>query len=82
MRWGTGNIVFVRPLAWLVALLDDQVLEVRLGDMQASNVTYGHRFLAPQAISLAHADDYLQALEMLMSSRHWQLAAPKPGKSP
>jgi glycyl-tRNA synthetase beta chain len=63
MRWGTGDIMFVRPLAWLVALLDDQVLEVTLGDLHASNVTYGHRFLAPQAITLAQADDYPRALE-------------------
>lgn len=63
MRWGTGNITFVRPLAWLVALLDDRVLELRIGDVQASNLSYGHRFLAPQAIALAHAEDYPHALE-------------------
>jgi len=82
MRWGTGNIVFVRPLAWLVALLDEQVLDVHLGDVQASNVTYGHRFLAPQAISLTHADDYLPTLEdayvipslATRRAKTWQLA--------
>lgn len=63
MRWGTGQTMFVRPLAWLVALLDEQVLELHIGELSASNVTYGHRFLAPQAIPLAHANAYVQALE-------------------
>ena len=46
-RWGTNRETFSRPVRWLVALLDDEVLPVRFADLTAGNVTRGHRVLAP-----------------------------------
>jgi glycyl-tRNA synthetase beta chain len=66
MRWGDGDIRFVRPIRWLVALLDDAVLPLQIGDVVAGRTTYGHRFLGGQkAIELAtaDADAYTAALE-------------------
>jgi glycyl-tRNA synthetase beta chain len=39
------------------------VVEATIQDHKAGNVTYGHRFHAPEAVTLAHANDYLAALE-------------------
>ncbi|MBU2551847.1 MAG: glycine--tRNA ligase subunit beta [Proteobacteria bacterium] len=58
MRWGRGEIVFVRPIHWLVALLGGRVLPMSLGDVQASDLTRGHRFMHPEAIRLGSADEY------------------------
>ncbi|MBD3897052.1 glycine--tRNA ligase subunit beta [Halomonas sp. ML-15] len=63
MRWGASRIEFSRPVHWLVMLYGDRVIEAETLGLKADRLTYGHRFHAPGAISLAHADDYLGALE-------------------
>ena len=63
MRSATSRTEFVRPVKWVVLLKDDQIIDATIQDHQTGNVTYGHRFHAPQAITLKHANDYLTALE-------------------
>jgi len=63
MRSAASRTEFVRPVKWVVLLKDDQVISATIQDHSASNVTYGHRFHAPEAITLVHANDYLTALE-------------------
>jgi glycyl-tRNA synthetase beta chain len=63
MRWGQGDVRFSRPVRWLVALLDGEVLPVAFAGVAAGRVTYGHRFLAPAAIALADAREYVARLE-------------------
>ncbi|EET82383.1 glycine--tRNA ligase subunit beta [Acinetobacter radioresistens] len=62
MRSAASRTEFVRPVKWVVLLKDDQVIEATIQDHTAANVTYGHRFHAPDAITLANADAYLDAL--------------------
>ncbi|WP_447554795.1 glycine--tRNA ligase subunit beta [Vreelandella sp. EE22] len=63
MRWGSSRIEFSRPVHWLVALYGRDVIAAQALGLEASRTTYGHRFHAPDAIQLEHADDYLEALE-------------------
>ncbi|MFC3283862.1 glycine--tRNA ligase subunit beta [Litchfieldella rifensis] len=63
MRWGASRTEFSRPVHWLVMLYGDKVVEAEALGLTASRITYGHRFHAPAAIELRHADDYLAALE-------------------
>ncbi|SDN95250.1 glycyl-tRNA synthetase beta chain [Halomonas shengliensis] len=63
MRWGASRVEFSRPAHWLVVLHGDQVIEAEALGLTSGRTTYGHRFHAPAAIELAHADDYLDALE-------------------
>lgn len=63
MRWGTTEERFVRPIRWLLALLDTGVVPVRLGDVVADRTTYGHRFLRPGPIAVASAAEYPAACE-------------------
>ena len=62
MRWGDSNAQFTRPVHWVLAILGEQVLPVRLFEQQASNQTYGHRFHAPNAMTINCANDYDAAL--------------------
>lgn len=62
MRSAASRTEFVRPVKWVVLLKDDQVIAASIQDHIAGNVTYGHRFHAPDAITLANADAYLDAL--------------------
>jgi glycyl-tRNA synthetase beta chain len=63
MRWGANEIRWVRPLQSILCLLGDDVLPVRFGHTEAGKVTYGHRFMAPDAIVINHADEYEGKLE-------------------
>lgn len=62
MRSAASRTEFVRPVQWVVLLKDDQIIDATLQDFKAGNQTFGHRFHAPQAITLKHANDYLECL--------------------
>ena len=66
MRWGDGELRFSRPVRWLVALMDDQVLPVVLvngsGRVESDRVSSGHRVLHPQPVVITHAEDYVENL--------------------
>lgn len=62
MRWGSFANEFVRPVHWAVLLFGDKVIETEILGLTTGNSTLGHRFHAPQAISLGKPDDYQAAL--------------------
>lgn len=62
MRWGASDAQFLRPVRWAVALLGSDTLAFDVYGQTTGNTTYGHRFHAPQAITLTEPADYLTAL--------------------
>lgn len=62
MRWLDDDTRFARPVRWMVALLDADVVPVQAFGLTAGRSTFGHRFLAPAAFDLAKAADYAGAL--------------------
>jgi len=48
MKWGTGTMRFARPIRWLVALYDKEVIPFEVANVTTQNITYGHRFLGQQ----------------------------------
>ena len=62
MRWGEGSDEFVRPVKWLVLMVDDAVVDAEVFGLRAGNCSYGHRFHAPGKLPLDHAGDYEQVL--------------------
>lgn len=58
MRWGLGDVGFVRPVHWVVALMGEAVVPMTLFGVQAGRDTRGHRFHHPGTLSLDHARDY------------------------
>jgi len=62
MRWGDSDIQFIRPVHWVVLLFDNSIVECEILGCQASNITYGHRFHAPEAIALPCPDNYFDIL--------------------
>jgi glycyl-tRNA synthetase beta chain len=63
MRWGDVELAFARPVHWIVALHGEAIVPVVLGDVASGRTTRGHRFLAPQPITLATAGEYEAALQ-------------------
>ncbi len=62
MRTATSRTEFVRPVQWVLLMKDSDVIDATILDFKSGNQTYGHRFHAPQAITLQHASDYLSSL--------------------
>ena len=73
MRWGKassqpGSLRWVRPLQSIVCLFgteheETSVIPFEISGIVASNITYGHRFHAPEAITVKRFDDYVASLE-------------------
>lgn len=68
MQWGNGGLTWVRPLRAITATFgaeneEPEVISFKSNTVTSGQITYGHRFLAPQAIRVRRFDDYVQALE-------------------
>ncbi|MEO6299470.1 MAG: glycine--tRNA ligase subunit beta, partial [Paracoccaceae bacterium] len=67
MRWGDGNLRWVRPLQSILCILVDeagaQVVPLSVDGIVAGNVTRGHRFLSQGAFAVSSFDDYAVKLK-------------------
>lgn len=61
-RWAAYSEYFVRPVRWIVAMLDDIVLPVSFAGATSGNVTFGHRVLAPGAHTVDTAANLLDVV--------------------
>ncbi|MEW5933961.1 MAG: glycine--tRNA ligase subunit beta, partial [Bacillota bacterium] len=62
MRWGWGEFRFVRPVRWILALLEDRVVPFSFAGAHSGRTTRGHRSLHPGPLDVGHARDYLRAV--------------------
>ncbi|MHC1480741.1 glycine--tRNA ligase subunit beta [Frateuria aurantia] len=62
MRWADHDYSFVRPAHWLVLLHGDTVLPASLLGLESGRLSRGHRFMHPEAVSIASADSWLEQL--------------------
>ena len=73
MRWGEASarpeaLRWIRPLHSIVCTFgpeteEPEIVTFDLGGIVSGQTTYGHRFMAPQAIQVRRFDDYVRALE-------------------
>ncbi len=63
MRWNAGDDRFIRPVRWLLMLLDDEVLPGSALGVTASAITYGNRTDHPEALSVSRAAAYWSVLQ-------------------
>jgi glycyl-tRNA synthetase beta chain len=62
MRWGAGDLRWVRPLHGIVAMLGDAIVPVELDGNASGATTVGHRFHHPGPITVGGAADYVEKL--------------------
>ncbi|MCR9086140.1 MAG: glycine--tRNA ligase subunit beta [Rhodobacteraceae bacterium] len=66
MRWGAGDLRWVRPLHSILCLLTDEagarVVPLDIGGIAAGDTTAGHRFMSPVRFTVTGFDDYAAAL--------------------
>ncbi len=75
MRWGTGNLRWVRPLHSILCILSDEggaeVVDLDVDGITSGNTTHGHRFMAPAEFSVTSFEDYtikLKAAKVVLDS--------------
>jgi glycyl-tRNA synthetase beta chain len=62
MRWSDGDTAFGRPVRWIVALYGKTPLDFTFAAVRTGSVSYGHRFLSAEPITLSRPVDYVDAL--------------------
>jgi glycyl-tRNA synthetase beta chain len=62
MRWGAVGFPFVRPIHWVLCLLDGQVISFDVAGVTSGDTTWGHRFMAPQPMRVSGVEDYLDKM--------------------
>lgn len=61
MKWGEDTLQFVRPIKWMVAMLDNQVIPFSILDVTTGKLSRGHRFLG-KGVEFNDAIEYEEKL--------------------
>jgi glycyl-tRNA synthetase beta chain len=62
MRWGNFNTEFVRPVHWAVLLFGHEVIDTEILGLKTGSATQGHRFHAPQKLTIGSPESYEKIL--------------------
>ena len=62
MRWGAGDVAFVRPVHWAVLLHGEDIVHGQVLGVPTGRQTRGHRFMAPDEIEIRSAEEYATRL--------------------
>jgi glycyl-tRNA synthetase beta chain len=62
MHWGAGQLRWVRPLKSILCCFDGEPVSFDVDGISSGNTTRGHRFLAPEEITVRRFEDYAQKL--------------------
>jgi glycyl-tRNA synthetase beta chain len=62
MRWGDRSDEFVRPVKWLVMMIDSEVIDAEIFGLRSGKRSFGHRFHAPKSLQITSAEEYEKIL--------------------
>jgi glycyl-tRNA synthetase beta chain len=62
MYWRKRGELFVRPVRWLVAMLDEEVVPLELFGIAAGKTTRGHRIISREAVTISKPSAYIETL--------------------
>jgi glycyl-tRNA synthetase beta chain len=64
MYWRAGKPErFVRPVRWIVAMLDGEIIPLEFAGIKAGNQSRGHRILGPAQVSIASPSQYTETMK-------------------
>ncbi|MFP3017803.1 MAG: glycine--tRNA ligase subunit beta [Candidatus Tisiphia sp.] len=58
MYWGNYGISWIRPLRNILCIFDGEILAIKYGHLTANNITFGHRFISPESITIDSFSEY------------------------
>ena len=59
MHWGSLDFKFIRPIRWIVALLDEEVIDFEVANVKSGNTSRGHRTLSNNEFVIDNAVNYV-----------------------
>jgi glycyl-tRNA synthetase beta chain len=62
MYWRKRGEVFIRPVRWLVAMLDEQIIPLALFGIAAGKTSRGHRIIGNESVAISKPSNYVEAL--------------------
>jgi glycyl-tRNA synthetase beta chain len=62
MRWGNGEHLFVRPVRWVLALLDDRVVPLSIKGTASGRTSRGHRIFGAGPVEVPSAREYFKVM--------------------
>lgn len=63
MYWEDSKFMFVRPIRWILALYNNEIVPLTIAGISSSNITKGHRFLGESYIEVSNWESYTKELE-------------------
>ncbi|HET6513931.1 MAG TPA: glycine--tRNA ligase subunit beta [Thermodesulfovibrionales bacterium] len=63
MRWGDGNLRFVRPIHWILTIFGGETIHFEIDGIRSANITKGHRFLSPGSFVVKEISTYVHLME-------------------
>ena len=58
MCWGDFDFNFVRPVHWLIMMLDNSIVDATVMGLKSGNTTRGMRFTGEQEFTINNASEY------------------------
>ncbi len=65
MKWGANQHSFARPIQWIVAIFDQEVVRFEHEGIVSGSRTRGHRFMAPDFVEIEDINGYEKILESI-----------------
>jgi glycyl-tRNA synthetase beta chain len=62
MRWRDLDFRFARPIRWIVSLFGTEIVDFEFAGLKTGRITYGHRFLSKEHITLASPAEYIEKM--------------------
>ena len=62
MYWDNSGVRFARPIRWIVALADENIIPFTFGNVKSGRKTSGHRFMGKKVIEVSNAGEFLDVL--------------------
>ena len=62
MRWSNNDEKFSRPIRWIVSLLDNEEVKIKIIDKESSCYSRGHRFAPEKTFKISHPDEYIELM--------------------
>lgn len=63
MRWGDGDLRFVRPIHWIFAIYNNENVNFEIEGIKSNVMTRGHRFLSPASFEIKDSKSYINLLK-------------------
>ena len=62
MKWSNYEVTWIRPIHKIVCMFDDQIINIKIGHIESSNITAGHKVMSSDPIILNNISEYESSL--------------------